>query len=62
MLAAHLPVYVEPRYGLPIVPFLAVFAAHGINQLIHSTQQRLRFSGVASTVSPAASSVHASSR
>jgi 4-amino-4-deoxy-L-arabinose transferase-like glycosyltransferase len=29
---AHLPMYVEPRYGLPLVPFLAIFAARGLER------------------------------
>jgi hypothetical protein len=28
--AAHLPMFVEPRYGLPLVPFLTLFAAAAI--------------------------------
>jgi hypothetical protein len=29
LMLAHLPVYVEPRYGPPLVPFTALFAASG---------------------------------
>ena len=32
-MAAHLPVLVEPRYGLPLVPFVAIFAGGGVRQL-----------------------------
>jgi 4-amino-4-deoxy-L-arabinose transferase-like glycosyltransferase len=28
--AAHVPVYVEPRYGLPLVPFLAILGGEGM--------------------------------
>jgi 4-amino-4-deoxy-L-arabinose transferase-like glycosyltransferase len=31
--AAHIPMYVEPRYGLPLVPFTVIFAAEGIKEL-----------------------------
>lgn len=33
VMTAHLPVYVEPRYGLPLVPFLVVLAAEGVRRL-----------------------------
>lgn len=36
--AAHIPMYVEPRYGLPIVPFTIIFAAEGINQLFRRSR------------------------
>jgi 4-amino-4-deoxy-L-arabinose transferase-like glycosyltransferase len=34
LMLAHLLVYVEPRYGLPLVPFVAIFAAGGICRVI----------------------------
>ena len=30
---AHLPMYVEPRYGLPLVPFTLIFAAAAVTHL-----------------------------
>jgi 4-amino-4-deoxy-L-arabinose transferase-like glycosyltransferase len=35
---AHLPMYVEPRYGLPLVPFLAIFAADAAINLLDRTK------------------------
>ena len=34
LMAAHLPVFVEPRYGLPLVPFVAIFAGEGVRRLL----------------------------
>jgi hypothetical protein len=31
---SHLPMYVEPRYGLPLVPFVAIFAAVGVSSVL----------------------------
>ena len=31
--AAHIPMYIEPRYGLPLVPFMLIFAAVGVTHL-----------------------------
>jgi len=36
---AHLPMYVEPRYGLPLVPFIVMFAARGAEPLIQRVRQ-----------------------
>jgi len=30
--AAHVPMFVEPRYGLPLVPFLLIFAAAAVSR------------------------------
>jgi hypothetical protein len=30
LMLAQVHVYVEPRYGIPLVPFLAIFAAEGL--------------------------------
>jgi 4-amino-4-deoxy-L-arabinose transferase-like glycosyltransferase len=38
--AAHLPMYVEPRYGLPLVPFLATFASVAIVALVQGRSGR----------------------
>lgn len=32
--AAHVPVFVEPRYGLPLVPFLVLFASFAVLSII----------------------------
>ena len=44
--AAHAAVYVEPRYGLPLVPFLTMLAAVGVNDYVH----RFRASSAGVTV------------
>jgi hypothetical protein len=31
--AAHIPMYIEPRYGLPLIPFILIFAAAGVAPL-----------------------------
>jgi hypothetical protein len=33
LLTAHLPMYVEPRYGLPIVPFVIMFASVALDSM-----------------------------
>ena len=33
VLAAQLPAYVEPRFGLPIMPFVVIFAAAGLARI-----------------------------
>jgi hypothetical protein len=37
---AHLPMAIEPRYGLPSVPFLTIFAAVAITAIVASVQGR----------------------
>jgi hypothetical protein len=44
LILAHVPVYVEPRYGLPLVPFLAVLGAEGGRQFVglpHDATRRM---------------------
>jgi 4-amino-4-deoxy-L-arabinose transferase-like glycosyltransferase len=36
LIAAHLPMYVEPRYGLPLQPFLWIFAGASIDRCLPS--------------------------
>jgi hypothetical protein len=40
--AAHGPVYVEPRYGLPLVPFLTMLAAAGVTTWLHTVDAESR--------------------
>jgi hypothetical protein len=44
--AAHGPVYVEPRYGLPLVPFLTMLAAVGVTACLHRFKARRRDAAV----------------
>jgi 4-amino-4-deoxy-L-arabinose transferase-like glycosyltransferase len=48
--AAHLPVFVEPRYGLPLVPFLATFAGAALVDVIPALSMAPRFNPSASAL------------
>jgi len=37
---AHLPMYVEPRYGLPLVPFTLILAAGAITHVVSTARHR----------------------